>query len=161
MNSIHLGYDFALLKEVQRINREAQERFVNKVQKELWIVKGKTIAVWGLSFKPDTDDLRDSVVLAVATRLSVMGAKLRVYDPQAMAKARPLLEEAIFCESAMEAVKGSDCALLLTDWPEFLRLDLKKVKKAMAHPTLIDGRNFFDPVKVRRLGFTYRSVGRP
>ncbi len=156
-----LGYDFALLREVQRINAEARERFVKKVEKELWIVKGKTIAALGLSFKPDTDDLRESVAVAVVRRLAELGARVRAYDPQALEKAKEVLKDVTFCGSALEACAGADCALLLTEWDEFRRIDLKKMKKAMAHPTLLDGRNFFDPARMRELGFTYRSVGRP
>jgi UDPglucose 6-dehydrogenase len=156
-----LGVDFALLREVMRVNVEARERFLKKIQEELWIVKGKTIAAWGLSFKPDTDDLRESVALAVVKRLVEQGARVRAYDPQAMEKAKPLLEGVEFCKGPVEAAEGADCALLLTEWAEFRDLDLRKVLKVMAHPTLLDGRNLYDPAKVRELGFTYRSVGRP
>jgi UDPglucose 6-dehydrogenase len=124
-------------------------------------VKGKTICGLGLSFKPNTDDLRESVGLAVVQRLSEKGARLRVYDPQAMEKAKAHLKDVIFCASALEAAQGADCALLLTEWDEFREIDWKKMKKTMAHPTLVDGRNLFDPAKMRELGFTYRSVGRP
>jgi UDPglucose 6-dehydrogenase len=156
-----LGFEFGLLREVQKVNQEARERFVKKVEEELWIVKGKTIAAWGLSFKPETDDLRESVALAVCQRLQSLGAKLRVYDPQAMEKAKPHLKDAVFCGGALEAVAGADCLLLLTEWSEFRAPDWKKVLKAMAHPTLLDGRNLYDPARMRELGFTYRSVGRP
>jgi UDPglucose 6-dehydrogenase len=156
-----LGYDFGMLREVMKVNREACERFLKKVEQELWIVKGKTIAALGLSFKPDTDDLRESVAMAVVQRLSSMGAHVRAYDPQAMEKAKPALKDVTFCASAAEAAAGADCALLLTEWPEFGKLDFARLKKVMAHPTLIDGRNLFDPEKMRELGFTYRSVGRP
>ncbi len=156
-----LGYDFGLLREVQRVNQEARERFVKKVEEELWIVKGKTIAAWGLSFKPDTDDLRESVAVATVQRLQSLGAKIRAYDPQAMEKAKGVLKDVTYCSSALDAATGADCALLLTDWPEFREPDWKKVKKVMAHPTLLDGRNLYDPARLRELGFTYRSVGRP
>jgi UDPglucose 6-dehydrogenase len=156
-----LGYDFGLLREVQRVNAEARERFVQKVQEELWIVKGKTVAALGLSFKPDTDDLRESVAMAVVQKLAAQGARLRVYDPEAMEKAKAVLKDVTFCGSALEAAAGADCALLLTEWREFREIDLKRLRKAMAHPTLIDGRNVFDPARMRELGFTYRSVGRP
>lgn len=156
-----LGYDFGLLREVMRVNEDARERFVKKVEEELWIVKGKVICALGLSFKPNTDDLRESVGLAVVQRLSERGAKVRSYDPQAMEKARAYLKDVTLCTNPYEAAQGADCALLLTEWDEFKSLDWKRMKKAMAHPTLIDGRNLFDPAKMRELGFTYRSVGRP
>jgi UDPglucose 6-dehydrogenase len=156
-----LGVEFGLLREVQRVNVEARERFLKKIEEELWIVKGKTIAALGLSFKPETDDLRESVAVAVVQRLVQQGARVRAYDPQAMEKAKAALKDVVFCESPLEAAAGADCALLLTEWSEFRELDLRKLKKAMAHPTLIDGRNVYDPAKMRELGFTYRSVGRP
>jgi UDPglucose 6-dehydrogenase len=156
-----LGYDFSLLRDVQRINAEARERFLKKVEQELWIVKGKTIAAFGLSFKPNTDDLRESVAIATVERLAAQGARIRAYDPQAMEKAKAVLKDVTFCGSALEAATGADCALLLTDWEEFRNLDLKKLRKVMAHPTVLDGRNLFDPEKMKEAGFTYRSVGRP
>jgi len=156
-----LGYDFGILREVMRINTDARDRFLKKVEEELWIVKGKVICALGLSFKPNTDDLRESVGLAVVQRLTDRGAKVRAYDPQAMEKAKLHLKDVTLCSGPYEAAQGADCALLLTEWDEFRTLDWKKMKKAMAHPTLIDGRNLFDPAKMRELGFTYRSVGRP
>ncbi|HZE98169.1 MAG TPA: UDP-glucose/GDP-mannose dehydrogenase family protein [Planctomycetota bacterium] len=156
-----LGYDFGLLREVMKVNQDARERFLKKVEEELWIVKGKTIAALGLSFKPNTDDLRESVGLAVVQRLSERGAKVRAYDPQAMEKAKAHLKDVTLCGGPYEAAHGADCVLLLTEWDEFKSLDWKKMKKGMAHPTLIDGRNLFDPGTMRELGFTYRSVGRP
>src|SRR6516162_831509 len=156
-----LGYDFGLLREVMKVNQDARELFLKKVEEELWIVKGKVICALGLSFKPNTDDLRESVGLAVVQRLTERGAKVRAYDPQAMEKAKAHLKDVTLCASAYEAAQGADCALLLTEWDEFAGLDWKKMKKAMAHPTLIDGRNLFDPAKMRELGVTYRSVGRP
>lgn len=156
-----LGYDFGILREVMKVNGDARERFLKKVEEELWIVKGKTICALGLSFKPNTDDLRESVGLAVVQRLAERGAKIRAYDPEAMEKAKVHLKDVTLCGGPYEAAQGADCVLLLTEWDEFRNLDWKKMKKAMAHPTLIDGRNLFDPAKMRELGFTYRSVGRP
>ncbi len=156
-----LGVEFGLLKEVQRANAEARERFLKMIEEELWIVKGKTIAALGLSFKPETDDLRESVAVAVVQRLVQQGARVRAYDPQAMEKAKGLLKDVVFCGSPLEAAAGADCALLLTEWDEFRTMDLRKLKKAMAHPTLLDGRNLYEAARMRDLGFTYRSVGRP
>jgi len=156
-----LGFDFGLLREVMKVNHDARERFLKKVEEELWIVKGKVICALGLSFKPNTDDLRESVGLSVVQRLAERGAKIRAYDPQSMEKAKAHLKDVTLCPGPYEAAQGADCALLLTEWDEFRNLDWKKMKKAMAHPTLIDGRNLFDPAKMRELGFTYRSVGRP
>jgi UDPglucose 6-dehydrogenase len=156
-----LGCEFGLLRETQRVNAESRARFLKKIEEELWIVKGKTIAALGLSFKPETDDLRESVAMEVVRGLVQQGARVRAYDPKAMEKARALLKDVTFCGSALEAAAGADCALLLTEWDEFRTLDLRKLKKAMAHPTMLDGRNLYDPARMRAMGFTYRSVGRP
>jgi UDPglucose 6-dehydrogenase len=158
--SRELGYDFGLLREVQRINEEARERFVTKVEKELWIVKGKTIAALGLAFKPDTDDCRESVAIRVVKRLLKDGARVRAYDPQAMAKAKAEIDGAVLAKDAYDALEGADCAVLLTEWREFRELDWKRAAKRMAHPTVIDGRNALDPQAMKDLGFTYRGVGR-
>ena len=159
--SRELGCEFGLLRETQRVNLEARARFLKKIEEELWIVKGKTIAALGLSFKPDTDDLRESVAVEVVRALVQQGARVRVYDPKAMEKAKAVVKDVAFCASALEAASGADCALLLTEWEEFRSLDLRKLKKVMAHPTLIDGRNLYDPAAARAAGFAYRSVGRP
>ena len=159
--SRELGYDFRLLREVQRLNEEARDLYLKKVERELWIVKGKRIAAFGLSFKPDTDDVRESVALKVVQALVDRGADVRAYDPQAMARAKEVLPGLKTARSPYEAARGADCALLLTEWSEFRELDLAKLKKAMAHPTLIDGRNLYDPEKMKEAGFIYRSIGRP
>jgi UDPglucose 6-dehydrogenase len=159
--SRELGYDFRLLREVQRLNEEARDLFLKKVERELWIVKGKKIAAFGLSFKPDTDDVRESVALRVVQALVERGAAVRAYDPQAMARAKEMVPGLKTARSPYEAARGADCALLLTEWKEFRELDLAKLKKAMAHPTLIDGRNLYDPEKMKEAGFVYKSVGRP
>src|SRR5207245_2733588 len=117
------------------------ERFLQMVAEELWIVRGKTIAAWGLSFKPDTDDLRESVAIAILQRLVAMGARIRAYDPKAMAKAKDFLPDATICSSAQDAATGPDCALVLTEWEEFRNLNWPQIKKRMAHPTILDGRN--------------------
>jgi UDPglucose 6-dehydrogenase len=158
--SRELGYEFNLLREVQRLNEETRDLFLKKVEKELWIVKGKRIAAFGLSFKPDTDDIRESVAIKVVRALMERGADVRAYDPQAMARAREVVPGLKTAKTPYEAAKGADCALLLTEWKEFKELDLARLKKTMAHPTIIDGRNLFDPEKMSDLGFTYRSVGR-
>ncbi len=159
--SRELGYEFGLLREVQRVNEQARELFLKKVEQELWIVKGKTIAALGLSFKPNTDDIRESVAIRIVRALAERGAKVRAYDPQAGVKARAALNGVGACRSAYDAAKGADAALILTEWDEFRTLDFARLRKVMAHPTIIDGRNLLDPAKMRELGFTYRSVGRP
>lgn len=155
-----LNLDFGLLREVQRINLELRERFVRKIEKELWVIKGKKIAQLGLSYKPDTDDIRESPAIAVAQMLLERGADLRMYDPQAMDHARETLRGGTCCTGAYEAVTGADCLVIATEWKEFRDLDLARVKSLMAHPTILDGRNLFEPERVRALGFTYHSMGR-
>ena len=159
--SRELGYDFKVLREVQRLNEEAAGLFLKKIEQELWNLKGKRIAAFGLSFKPDTDDIRDSVALKIVKALIERGVEVRGYDPQAMARAKEAIPKLKTAKSPYEAAKGADAALLLTEWKEFRELDLAKLKKLMAHPTLIDGRNLYEPEKMKAAGFTYRSIGRP
>ncbi len=156
-----IGYDFGILREVQRVNADARELFVKRIEEELWILKGKTVGVLGLSFKPDTDDVREAPALTIIGRLQEKGARIRAYDPVASAKAKPHLPGVRICRSAYEAARGADCLALTTEWGEFRTLDLKRLKRVMAHPTVVDGRNLWDPEVMRRAGFTYRSVGRP
>jgi UDPglucose 6-dehydrogenase len=161
--SRQLGYDFALLREVERLNREARERFVQRVEQQLWIVKDKTVGALGLSFKPDTDDVRESVALAVVRDLAGRGARVRAFDPQAMEAARRELRGVRgvrFCRRAADVFARADCVLILTEWPAFAKLDYARLKSRMAHPTILDGRNLLDPEALRRLGYTYRGVGR-
>jgi UDPglucose 6-dehydrogenase len=156
-----LGYDFGLLKEVERINRDARERFVAKVNAELQGLEGRVIAAFGLTFKPNTDDLRESVSVTVARRLEELGASLRTYDPRANGHVRALIPGATVCSTAYEAARGAECALILTEWDEFRRLDFDRLRSVMVNPLIIDGRNLLEPDLIRARGFTYRSVGRP
>ncbi|MBI5368610.1 MAG: UDP-glucose/GDP-mannose dehydrogenase family protein [Planctomycetes bacterium] len=158
--SQEMGYDFGLLREVQRINLDQRERFVKKVEKELWVIKDKTIGLLGLSFKPNTDDVRESPAIEVAKKLLERGARIRAYDPKGSEKAARILEGVTFCKDPYEAATGADALALVTEWQEFKTLDFARIKGVMAHPTLIDGRNLLDPATMRKLGFTYRSVGR-
>jgi len=159
--SEQLGYNFNLLKEIQKINVTQRDWFVKKVEKELWVVKGKKIGVWGLSFKADTDDTRESPAVEICQRLLELGAHIQVYDPQVhklqLSDAKHQIK---FCRTPYEAAKGVHCLLLVTEWNEFKQADFKRLKKIMLHPTIIDGRNMFDSTMLQRLGFTYRSVGR-
>jgi UDPglucose 6-dehydrogenase len=155
-----LGYDFRLLQEVQRINAAQIERFLRKIHDTLWIVKDKTIAVLGLSFKPNTDDVRLSPALDVVRALQQEGAKIRAYDPQAMDKAREVLPDIEYCRDAYEAATGADAVVLCTEWDEFRQLDLERLRGLMPHPILLDGRNVFDPHQMAKLGYLYKSIGR-
>lgn len=157
-----LGVPFSLLKEVQRINRDARARFIKKIRDALWVLRDKKIAVWGLTFKPDTDDVRSSVAIDVVNDLIAEGAKVRVYDPKGAEKAREfkLIEGAEIVVSAMDAVKDAEALVVATEWEEFKGIDLRAVKDAMHTPLVFDGRNLFDPATMREIGFRYSGIGR-
>ena len=159
-----LGVKFNLLKEVDRINKERIKVFVEKIKKSLWILKDKRIAVLGLSFKPETDDIRNAPSIDVIKELLNEGAKVRLYDPKAMDNMKEVFPEQppqiLYVNSPYEAAEGAAALLIITEWDEFKGLDLKKIKDAMANPIIVDGRNIFEPEDVRSLGFEYYSVGR-
>ena len=155
-----LGYDFRLLKEVQRINADQIQRFLKKIHDAVWIVKDKTIAVLGLAFKPNTDDMRLAPSLDIIRPLQKEGARIRAYDPKAMEKAKEFLSDVEYCDSAYAAASGADALVLCTEWDEFRKLDLEKLRSVMAQPIVIDGRNVFDSKRMAELGFVYKSVGR-
>ncbi len=156
-----LGYDFELLKEVQRINKTQREHVMQKLQHELWVIKGKTVAVLGLAFKPGTDDVRESPSLYFVPQLKEAGAKLRLWDPVGEEKFRQLFPDEKYFKTPLECAQGADLLLILTDWPQVKALDIAELKKRMNVPVIIDGRNIFDPATIRKAGFTYHSVGRP
>lgn len=155
-----LGYDFNLLKEVERIN-EAQKRLIlEKIEKALWNLNHKTIGILGLSFKPNTDDLRYAPSLDIIKALQREGARIKAFDPAAMKKAAKILKKIEFCPDAYEVAKGSDCLVILTEWNEFKELDLKKIKRLLKTPVIIDGRNIYEPKEMKKLGFKYQGIGR-
>lgn len=155
-----LGYDFKILKAVRDAN-EGQRKFVfQKIKDALWIIKDKTIAVLGLAFKPNTDDLRNSPSIGLINALIEEGAKIRVYDPKAMGKARKLLKNATFCKDSYQAALGADCLIVATEWNEFKELDFIKIKKMLKRPLIVDGRNIYDLKLLKDMGFTYIGVGR-
>jgi UDPglucose 6-dehydrogenase len=155
-----LGYDFRLLKEVKKINDGQKNLIVHKIKSALWIIKGKTIGVLGLAFKPDTDDIRSAPAIELIDALQNEGAKIQVYDPKAMKKAKTVLSKVEFCRDPYVACKGADCLLIATEWDEFKRLDMAKVKKLLKRPLVIDSRNIYAPESMHKLGFHYLSVGR-
>ncbi len=155
------GYDFSLLKAVDEINRQAMDDIVKKAKKLLKDnVRGKTIAVLGLSFKPNTDDMRDAPSIPIINDLKKMGAKIKAYDPIAMANAKKIFSGIEFCEDSYSAAKESDLLIVLTEWNEFKQLDLSKIKDVMKNPVILDGRNIYNPLEVARLDITYQGVGR-
>jgi UDPglucose 6-dehydrogenase len=161
--SEELGVPFTLLKEVQRINAAQKERFLRSVRDALWVLRDKKIAVWGLSFKPDTDDVRCSVAIDIVNDMIREGAHVTAYDPKGMEKATEfnLVPGAKLVNSPLEAVDGAEALILATEWAEFASVDLEDVKKRMATPMVFDGRNLFDPQTMRELGFFYKAIGRP
>jgi UDPglucose 6-dehydrogenase len=155
-----VGYEFGLLKEVQKINAEQMNRFLKKILDTLWVLKDKKIGVLGLAFKQNTDDVRMSPAIEMCLRLQKEGAILRVHDPKAMEKAKALLKDVTFVEYMNDVAEGCDALVVATEWEEFKQLDLDRVRKTLTHPILFDGRNMFDPAEMEKLGFIYKSIGR-
>ena len=161
--SERLGVPFDLLKEVQRINRMQKERFLKAIRETLWVLREKRIAVWGLTFKPDTDDIRSSVAIELVADLLREGAHVVAYDPKGMDKARAVktIGAAEFASSALEAVSDAEALIIATEWIEFANVDLAMVRDKMRTPIVFDGRNLLDPETMIHLGFHYHSIGRP
>jgi len=161
--SDELGVPFTLLKEVQRINAAQRDRFLKKMRETLWVLRDKKIAVWGISFKPDTDDVRSSVAVDLINDLTSEKAVVTCYDPKGAEKAKEfnLVPNAKIVDSALEAVEGAEALVIATEWKEFANIDLKEVKARMHTPLIFDGRNLLDPDAARKQGFVYHSVGRP
>ncbi len=155
-----LGIDNTLIKTIEKINEQALHNFLNKIEKELWVVDGKVIGVLGLAFKPDTDDIRNAPALKAIEKLKADGAKIKAYDPQAMERAKAVIPDIRYCSDPYEAAKESEALLVCTEWEEFRRLDLEKVKKLMAIPVVFDGRNIYEPSRMAELGFKYFGIGR-
>jgi len=155
-----VGYDFGLLKEVQKINTAQMDRFIKKMTDTLWVLKDKKIAVLGLAFKQNTDDVRMSPAIDLCQRLQKEGAILRVHDPKAMEKAKAILQDVTFVDDMNDVAEDCDALVIATEWDEFKKLDLDRVRKALSHPIMFDGRNLFDPTEMERLGFIYKSIGR-
>lgn len=158
--SEQLGYNFGLLKEVQKINTDQMDRFVKKIANTLWVLKDKTIGVLGLAFKQNTDDIRMSPAIDLCQRLLKEGAILRVYDPQAMEKAKAVLPNATYVSDMNDVADGCDALVIATEWPVFKKIDLDRARKVMTHPIMFDGRNLFDVAEMEQLGFIYKSIGR-
>ena len=160
--SEQLGTPFTLLREVQRINEGQKARFLKTIRETLWVLREKRIAVWGLTFKPDTDDVRSSVAIEVVEQLLREGAHVVAYDPKGMHKSRAIkaIADAEFASSALEAVTDAEALIIATDWKEFTNVDLAVLREKMRTPIVFDGRNLFDPETMRQFGFHYYSIGR-
>ncbi len=153
-------YDFSLLDQVEEINKQAKRDIVRKARKVLDDMTGKKIAVLGLAFKPNTDDMRDAPSIDIIELLKQQGAKISAFDPQASENAKRLIDDIEFAEEIYGAIKDADLLIVLTDWNEFKEIDLEKVKTMMKSPNIIDGRNIYDPQEAKKLGFSYVGVGR-
>ena len=160
----HLGIDFSLLTEVEKINVQQKKRFLAKVRSALWTLRGKKVAVLGLAFKGETDDIRESPAIDMVEMLLAEGCSVKAYDPAAMKRAQqemPAGPSLIYVDDAYTAAADADALLILTDWADFARLDLKRLNTMMRYPIVVDGRNMYEPQTMLENGFTYLSVGRP
>ncbi len=159
-----LGIDFSLLTQVEKINATQKKRFLAKVRSALWTLRGKKLAVLGLAFKGETDDIRESPAIDLVEMFLAEGCSVKAYDPAAIQRTKEVLPESAFLsyvDSAYEAAADADALLILTDWREFGTLDLDKLNQTLRYPIIIDGRNLYDPEVMLQHGFTYLSVGRP
>jgi len=155
---------FSILEEAYKVNEARIDVFIKKIKDALWVIKGKKIAVWGLSFKPNTDDIREAPALKIIPKLLNEGALLQLYDPKAMENTKKVIppsDQVFYASSAYAAAKGAHAIAIITEWDEFKNVNLQEIKKLMITPIIVDGRNIFDPKKVRELGFLYFSMGRP
>jgi len=160
--SRELGVDFAMLNEVARINMEARRSVVEKVRELLWHLDGKRIGVLGLTFKPETDDMRDAPAISIVARLAGDGAAIRAFDPEGMQQARTVLPAGVtYCRDAFDAAQGADALVLITEWNEFRAMSPARLRETMRGKVLVDLRNVYDPVAMQQVGFEYHCVGRP
>jgi UDPglucose 6-dehydrogenase len=155
------GYHFQLLNAVIEVNELQKRRVINKLKEHLGDLADKRVALLGLAFKPGTDDMRGATSLVMAARLQGEGSTVVAYDPVASERAREVLPGVEMADSALDALKGADAAILVTEWPEFAKLDWGEVAKRMSNPLLVDGRNFLDESAITAAGITYEAIGRP
>ena len=155
------GVDFSLLREVEKINKQRIDAFYQKLRGALWVVRGKRLGVLGLAFKPNTDDVRFAPAIDLVNRLLVEGAIICAYDPEAMERSRAILPDIEYAESAYDAAAGAEALLIATEWDQFKKLDWERIRDSMTRPLIVDGRNLLSPQEMIKLGFEYRSFGRP
>ena len=154
------GVDVSLLRDVETVNKQRVQQFLRKAHQALWVLKHKRIAVLGLAFKPETDDIRFAPALDLIRGLLEERAEVRAYDPQAMEKTKAQLPSVTYCESAYEAATDAEALIIATEWEEFKRLDWERVKQLMARPLILDGRNLLNADAMSELGFEYHGVGK-
>ena len=158
--AIERGYPFKILEAVIKVNDEQKKRMINKIEEKVGDLKGKTIGILGLSFKPNTNDIRESSSIAIIQGLLATGAKVKAFDPGAMEEAKAVLPEIEYGKDAYDVAKGVDALVLATEWNQFRRLDLQRIRGLLKSPIFIDLRNVYDPDQMKRLGFSYCGVGR-
>lgn len=155
------GYDFKLLEEVKKINKKQREIFADKIKEKILEAGGNKIGVLGLAFKPNTDDMREAPSIDIINNLLQAGFEIRAFDPVAMEKTKEIFKDKIiYCPNAYEVAKDCDALVILTEWDEFKKINFKKIKELLKNPIIIDGRNMFEPLKMKKLGFDYYSIGR-
>lgn len=154
------GFDFKMLKATQEINNDQKSLLLKTLEEELWTLKGKSIGIWGLSFKPNTDDLRNAPALEILSYLLEAGAAVKAFDPVSNEKMKAFFPQVTYTNGPLEAIQDADALVLLTEWDIFKHADPKKIKKSLRIPLIIDGRNMWDPNKMRAMGFHYHGVGR-
>lgn len=154
------SHKFEILKAAVEVNKQRCPRFINKMKDALGTLKGKTIGILGLAFKPNTDDIREAKSLELISILLNEGANLRAYDPVAMDNMKVIFPKITYCSNPYELAEGCDALLIVTEWREFRFLNLEKIKQVMRRPAIFDGRNIYDPVRKKKLGFEYYSIGR-
>ena len=151
---------FTILEEVEVVNKLQRQRFILRAKQILKTVEGKTVAVWGIAFKPKTDDIREAPSITILEALSDLQAKLHIYDPFAEENVQKIFPNLKYFESPVDACIDADILLIVTEWDEFRQINLEKVKKVMSKPVILDGRNIYDPTDMKELGFVYHSMGR-
>ena len=160
-SSADRGYDFEILRAVEAVNDRQKSRLVEKMEAHFTTLKGRTIALWGLAFKPRTDDMREAPAIPIIERLLAQGASVRAYDPEAAPTARRIFGDRIaLCERSYDALAGADALAIVTEWNEFREPDFGKMRAQLKAPVVFDGRNIYSPEQMRALGFTYFSIGR-
>ena len=154
------GFNLKILKEVENANEKQKEYLIPKIKKQLGDLNGKTLAVWGLSFKPETDDIREAPSIKIIKKLQKEGAKIRAYDPEAIENAKRILDDVSYGKNPLEILNGSDGLIIATEWDEFKEIDKHDIKKLLNKPNIFDGRNIYEPNEMRKYGFNYHCVGR-
>lgn len=154
------GIEAGILAAVDEVNEKQKRSLIHKIEKLVPTLKGKSIAIWGLAFKPKTDDMRDAPSLVIINQLQEAGAKVKAFDPEAQKTAKRILKGVTYCKDPYTTVAGCDALVIVTEWNEFRDIDLKKIKQLLKHPNIVDGRNIYEPQEMKKLGFNYLCVGR-